>query len=81
LIGGKYEKGMSRADHAILALQAINRLNHVVGRAAITKSKPIEEMRLLQIYVNNLTLGVKRDSNQEMKNALAGVRELVKKGV
>jgi hypothetical protein len=80
LLKKEYQIGLSRKDHTVLALQAVNRLNHVIGKAGLTGARPMEEMRLLQTYVNNLTLGIKRDSDQQMKIALAGVKELIEKG-
>jgi hypothetical protein len=77
LIGGDSPFGLSKKENEVLALQSINRLNQRIGFLARTNSALAENMRILQTYVNNLTIGLKSDNITQMKAALSSVRNTI----
>ena len=68
------EHNFSKDENRILALQQINRLNQRLGQIARTRKEKLSEMTALQVYVNNLTMGVKNDNPIQIRSALASVR-------
>jgi len=52
----------SKDETRILALQQINRLNQRIGQVARSSKDSSGEMRILQSYINGLTIGVKTDN-------------------
>ncbi|HKW05431.1 MAG TPA: hypothetical protein VJN71_09045 [Nitrososphaerales archaeon] len=68
---------LSKEESRVLALQAIHRLNQKIGFLVRTNSKEAGEMRLLQTFVNNLTLGIKNDNTQMVQSALGSVRNII----
>ncbi len=71
--GSRFSKDESR----VLALQGIHRLNQRIGFLVRSDSSEIGEMRLLQTYVNNLTIGVKNDNPAVMRASLNSVRNII----
>lgn len=78
LIGSDSPSGFSKEENKILALQNVSRLNQRIGFLAREHVAELGEMRLLQTYVNSLTLGLKTDNVPQMKSALSSVRNLLK---
>ena len=76
LIGGA-QSFMSKEENRILALQQINRLNQRIGLLARTQKDQVQEMKALQVHVNNLTIGVKNDNVGQIKHSLTLVRNYV----
>lgn len=68
---------LSKEESRVLALQAIHRLNQRIGFLVRTNSNTAGEMRLLQTFVNNLTLGIKNDNSQMVRSALSSVRNII----
>ena len=68
---------LTKVENKVLALQNVNRLNQRIGYLARQGPKDPRALRLLQTYVNNLTISLKTDNVQLMKNAIASVRSLV----
>jgi hypothetical protein len=52
-------------------------LNQRIGFLARTRSDTAGEMKLLQTFVNNLTLGIKNDNTQMIRSALGSVRNII----
>ena len=77
LISGESGARLSKEESRVLALQGIHRLNQRIGFLARTGSKEIGEMKLLQTYVNNLTIGVKNDNAQMIRSALGSIRNII----
>jgi hypothetical protein len=77
LIGRESFATLSKEESKILALQAIHRLNQRIGFLFRTRSKESGEMKLLQTYVNNLTLGVKNDNQAQIRSALNSIRNII----
>ncbi|MGI0081011.1 MAG: hypothetical protein ACRECH_15490 [Nitrososphaerales archaeon] len=77
LVNSEAGTRFSRDESRVLALQGIHRLNQRIGFLARTNSKEMGEMKLLQTYVNNLTLGVKNDNTQQIRSALGSIRNII----
>lgn len=68
---------LSTQENKVLALQNVNRLNINLGKIARSKKDETGNLHLLQIYVNNLTVGIKNDNIQMMKSAIASARNII----
>ena len=77
LVSSESDARLSKDESRVLALQGIHRLNQRIGFLARTNSKEMGEMKLLQTYVNNLTLGVKNDNAQVIRGALGSIRNII----
>ncbi|GEM_PF-1569362 len=72
----------SKEEDKLLAFQSINRLNQTIGRTVRESSgdtKLIEKMRILQTYVNRLTVALKSDNKQLVSSSLFSIRALIGK--
>ncbi len=70
-------EGLSKEENRILALQNVNRLNQRIGFLAREKVTNSGDMRILQTYVNSLTIGLKSDNTAQMKAALSNIRNFL----
>ncbi len=77
LVSGETGTSFSKDESRVLALQGIHRLNQRIGFLARTNSGEMGEMRLLQTYVNNLTLGVKNDVPTVIRASLNSIRNII----
>jgi hypothetical protein len=77
LLGSDSPYGFSKEENRILALQAINRLNQRIGQLARSSQQSEIDLKALQKYVNNLTVGVKFENVAQMKSALASIRGML----
>ena len=77
LIGGDSPSHFSNDECRVLALQGIMRLNQRIGLLARSGQAEMGEMKLLQTYVNNLTLGVKNNNVPQMRAALKSIRSFI----
>jgi len=71
------ESSFSKDENRILALQQINRLNHRIGQIARSSNDGTGQMRILQTYVNGLTIGVKSDNIPQIQATLARARSYI----
>jgi hypothetical protein len=74
--------GFSEEEDKLLAFQSINRLNQNIGRTVRESSgntELIEKMRILQTYVNRLTVALKSDNKQLVSSSLFSIRALIGK--
>ena len=78
LIGGDSYGNLSKEENRVLALQNIHRLNNRVGQIARSSKEESGEMRILQMYVNNLTIALKNENMPMMKGAIASARNVIK---
>jgi hypothetical protein len=70
----------SGEESRILALQQINRLNRRIGQIARSSKEDVGEMKILQTFVNRLTVGVKTDNLPQIRGAMASVRSYIEVG-
>lgn len=78
LIGGGSSSGLSKEENTVLALQNVHRLNvHIGMLARSTKDDESGNLRILQTYVNNLTIALKNENVPMMKGALASARNMI----
>ncbi len=77
LISAGSESRISKDENRVLALQNVNRLNQRIGFLARQVKTDKEKIRLLQTYVNSLTIGLKTDNVLLIKNAIVFVRNIV----
>ena len=77
LIGSDSPQGLSKEENRVLAFQNVNRLNQRIGFLARENPKNAEEMRLLQTYVNSLTIGLKQENTQQIRAALTSTRQMI----
>lgn len=70
LINSESQIGFSNDEIRILALQHINRLNQRIGQIARSSKDRMTDMKALQTYINNLTIGVKNNNVPQMRSAL-----------
>ncbi|MGI0092382.1 MAG: hypothetical protein ACREBS_11810 [Nitrososphaerales archaeon] len=77
LLGSDSPNRFSRDENRILALQQINRLNQRIGMIARSNKEAAAEMKTLQTFINNLTIGVKNDSAQHIRFALDQARNQI----
>ncbi len=68
---------LSAQENKVLALQNVNRLNINLGKIARSRKDETGNLHLLQMYVNNLTVGIKNDNTQLMKSAIASARNII----
>ncbi len=78
LIGIESPGGFSKEENRVLALQAINRFNQRVGQLARSGQSTDVDLRALQTYVNNLTVGIKYGSAAQMRPALNSIRGMLR---
>ena len=71
------ESGLTPEECRILALQNINRLNQRIGFLVRKAISDPGEMRILQTYVNSLTIGLKSDNKGQMRAALSNARNFL----
>jgi hypothetical protein len=77
LMGGDSPSGFSNQENKVLALQNINRLNIYLGKLARSKKDETGSLHLLQMYVNNLTVGLKNENIPLMKSSVASTRNII----
>ncbi len=77
LIGGDSPHGLSKEENRVLAFQNVNRLNQRIGFLARENSPHSADMRLLQTYVNNLTVGLKSDNTPQIRSSLSSIRNII----
>jgi hypothetical protein len=70
-------QSFSKDENKILALQCINRLNQRIGLVARSIKDETGELKLLQTYVNNITVGIKNDNSQLVKSAMASTKSII----
>ncbi len=68
---------LSAEEARILVLQQINRLNRRIGQIARSSKDDSGEMKILQTFVNRLTIGVKTDNVPLIRGSLASVRSYI----
>jgi len=71
------DSSFSKEENRVLALQQINRLNQKIGQIARSTKDGTGEMRILQTYVNGLTIGVKSDNVAQIHAALARAKSYI----
>jgi hypothetical protein len=77
LIAGQSETSFSKEENRILALQQINRLNQRIGQIARSSKDESGEMKILQTYINGLTVGVKRDNIPQIKATISRAKSYI----
>jgi hypothetical protein len=68
---------ISKDESRILALQQINRLNHKIGQLARGSKESNVDVKLLQTYVNRLTIGVKTNNDPQIRFAMISIRNYI----
>jgi len=68
---------LSKDETRILALQHINRLNQKIGQLARGSKDNAGQLKILQTYVNRLTIGVKNDNIPQIRSSLTSARSLI----
>src|SRR5437879_4631591 len=68
---------LSKGESRVLALQNINRLNQRIGQIARSSKENVSDMKILQTFVNRLTIGVKTDNVPQIRGSLASVRSYI----
>ena len=71
------ESSFSKDENKILALQQLTRLNQRIGLIARTSKNELENMKLLQTYVNSITSGVKNDNVPQIRYGLTQARNMI----
>jgi hypothetical protein len=77
LISSRSETSFSKEENRILALQQVNRLNQRIGQIARSSKDGSGEMRILQTYVNGLTIGIKSDNIPQIKGTMARAKSYI----
>ncbi len=77
LLARQVENSLSKEENRILALQQINRLNNRIGQIARASKDGSGEMRILQTYINGLTIGVKTDNVSQIRTTMARARSYI----
>ena len=77
IVSRDVSSGLSAEEARILALQQINRLNRRIGQIARGSKDEAGEMKILQTFVNRLTIGVKTDNVPQIRGSLASVRSYI----
>jgi hypothetical protein len=67
----------SKDENKILALQQLTRLNQRIGLIARTTKDELENMKLLQTYVNSITSGVKNDNLPQIRYGMTQARNMI----
>ena len=78
LIGGDSPHGLTKEENKVIAFQNVNRLNQRIGYLARESSENVGMMRILQSYVNSLTMGLKSDNAKQVRSAMASIRNMIK---
>jgi hypothetical protein len=78
LIGSNQYSQLTEQENQVLALQAINRINLRIGRAARCSKDGSDSFRLLQTHVNNVTVALKREDRVLLKHAVASLRGVLR---
>jgi hypothetical protein len=68
---------LSREESMVLALQCINRINQIVGRAARSSKDESGSLRLLQAKINSVTIALKNDNLSMLRGAMGSLRSFV----
>ena len=68
---------LSREENQILALQSIQRINKRIGMLARTVKESAPDMKLLQTFVNSMTIGIKSSNIPQVKYGLSQARNLI----
>jgi len=71
------DSSLSKDENRILALQQINRLNQRIGQIARSSKDGTGEMRILQTYVNGLTIGVKSNNVPQIQATMARAKSYI----
>ncbi len=74
------DSSFSKDENRILALQHINRLNQRIGQLARSSKDATGEMRILQTYVNGLTIAVKSDNVPQIQATMARAKSYIESG-
>ncbi len=77
VVAGHSDTSFSKEENRILALQQINRLNHRIGQIARSSKDEYGEMRILQTYINGLTVGLKTDNVPQIKATIARAKSYI----
>lgn len=77
LFSSEYISSLNMEENKFLALQNVHRLNQQIGRLARRGKEQTAAMRALQTIVNGLTIGIKANNVQQMKNGLNQARYLI----
>ena len=77
LIGGDSPHGLSKDENKVIAFQNVNRLNQRIGFLVRESSENSGVMRILQTYVNSLTIGLKSDNIQQIRSAMTSIRNMI----
>jgi hypothetical protein len=77
LVGSNSENAFSKDENRVLALQQINRLNQRIGQIARSSKDESGEMKILQTYVNSLTIGVKTDNVPQIRASIARAKSYI----
>ena len=78
LIDSNTMSSLSKQENKVLALQNINRLNIRLGKMARSAKDESGNLRILQTYVNNLTVAIKYDNVPLIKSSLTSTRSIIK---
>ena len=77
LVGSNPNSAYSKDENRVLALQQINRLNQKIGQIARSSKDESGEMKILQTFVNSLTIGVKTDNVPQIKASIARAKSYI----
>jgi hypothetical protein len=77
LLGRNSETSFSKEENRILALQQINRLNQRIGQIARSSKENVGEMKILQTYINGLTIGVKTDNIPQIRATIQRAKSYI----
>ena len=77
IIGNDPSSHFSKDETRILALQHINRLNQKIGQLARGAKDQAGQMKILQTYINRLTIGVKNDNIPQIRSSLASAKSYI----
>jgi hypothetical protein len=77
LIENDRQNNLSKQENKVLALQDINRFNIYLGKKARSTKDESGNLHILQIYVNNLTMGLKNDNIPLMRSAISSSRNML----
>ena len=77
LIGSYQGTSFSKDENQVLALQQINRLNQRIGQIARSSKSNVGEMKILQTYINGLTIGVKTENIPQIRATMARAKSFI----
>jgi hypothetical protein len=69
---------LSNQEAKVLCLQSVNRLNLKIGRLVRSGERSSEDLRILQTFVNNLTVALKSDNIPGVKRSLSSLASVIK---